>query len=115
LIFLVVAQVRAGLTDLNVRTAEAIEQLKVFLNGDPFHITNEQIDLYIQRIMNFIEDDINVIISGVFSVGSTVGHLLAGILLAMFALIFVLLDGRMIWRWITGLLPRKARPAVDGG
>lgn len=115
LVFLVVFQVRAGFENLQARTNDALDQLKEFLNGDPFHITNEQIDLYLDRLWKFLEDDINVIISGVFSVGSTVGHFLAGILLALFALVFILLDGKMIWRWIVGILPRKARPAANGG
>ena len=40
---------------------------------------------------------------------------LAGILLTLFALVFNLLDGKMIWNWIVGILPRKARPATNGG
>ncbi len=35
-------------------------------------------------------------------------------LLALFATLFILIDGRGIWRWIVGVFPRRARAAVDG-
>ena len=35
-------------------------------------------------------------------------------LLAIFATLFILIDGRGIWNWIVGIFPRRARAAVDG-
>ncbi|MGB3413664.1 MAG: AI-2E family transporter [Microbacteriaceae bacterium] len=115
LVILVVTQVRAGFSDLQERTSLAIDELKVVLNGDPFYITNIQIDEYIHKIAEFFEKDVNIILNGLFSVGSTVGHVLTGLLLTLFALVFVLLDGRMIWNWIVRLLPKRARAAAHGG
>ena len=37
-----------------------------------------------------------------------------GVLLALFATLFILIDGRGIWGWIVRLFPRRARAAVDG-
>ena len=53
--------------------------------------------------------------SGALSVGSTVGHVLAGFLLVLFATLFILIDGRGIWHWIVRLFPRRSRAAVLGG
>ena len=46
-----------------------------------------------------------VLVSGALSVGSTLGHFLAGMLLALFATLFILIDGRGIWNWIVRHLP----------
>lgn len=115
LVFLVITQVRSGFDDLYNRSQHMLIDVKEFLNGEPFNISNAQINLYFEKIGKLIEEDLNLVLTGVFSVGSTVGHILTGLLLTMFALIFVLLDGRMIWNWILNILPKRARPAVDGG
>jgi predicted PurR-regulated permease PerM len=39
---------------------------------------------------------------------------LTGVLLTLFSLIFILIDGKGIWNWIVHIFPRKARAAVDG-
>jgi predicted PurR-regulated permease PerM len=43
---------------------------------------------------------------------TTVGHIMVGALIALFCLIFFLLDGRRIWTWLVNLLPTKAREQV---
>src|SRR5690606_32345958 len=60
------------------------------------------------------QEDSSILLSGALSAGSTLGHFLAGMLLAIFATIFVLIDGRGIWNWIVGVFPRRARAAVYG-
>src|SRR5690606_32797000 len=46
--------------------------------------------------------------------GSDVGHLLAGALIALFVTLFILIDGRGMWRWVVRLFPERARAAVVG-
>src|SRR5690606_1303331 len=46
--------------------------------------------------------------------GSTAGHVVAGLLLTLFATLFLLIDGGRIWRWALSLFPRGARETVDG-
>jgi predicted PurR-regulated permease PerM len=38
----------------------------------------------------------------------------AGVFIILFAVIFFVNDGRGIWSWLVGLLPREARAAADG-
>ena len=61
-----------------------------------------------------MQQDSGIVVSGALSLGSTLGHFLAGLLLTLFATLFILIDGRGIWRWIVGVFPRRARAAVDG-
>jgi predicted PurR-regulated permease PerM len=61
-----------------------------------------------------VQRDAGVILSGALSVTSSLGHVLTGVLLVLFATLFILIDGAGMWRWVVRLFPRLARPAVDG-
>lgn len=114
LVFVIVAQIRSGFPDLQERSLAAYEEFKDYLLASPLQLTESQINEYVGQAVAAIQADSSVLVSGALSVGSTAGHVLAGILLALFATLFILIDGRGIWRWIVRLFPRTARPAVDG-
>lgn len=114
LIVLVVLQVRAGYPDLQKQSLEAYDNFKAWLLASPLQLTDADITAYLGQAWEAIQRDSAALASGIASVGSTAGQLLAGFLLALFATIFFLIDGRGIWRWIVRLFPRRARPAVDG-
>jgi predicted PurR-regulated permease PerM len=46
-------------------------------------------------------------------VGTTVGHVVAGLFIVLFATYFFLADGKRIWAWVVRLFPRAARPRAD--
>ena len=48
------------------------------------------------------------------AVGTTAGHLVAGMFIALFSTIFFTYDGRRIWTWLVGLFPARARGRVHG-
>ena len=114
LIFVVVAQIRSGYPDLQRRSIVAYQDFTQFLAGAPFHVDNTQLTSFIDTVVASIQKDSQVLVSGALSVGSTAGHVLAGTLLALFATLFILIDGKRIWAWLVRLFPRAARPAVDG-
>lgn len=114
LVFVIVAQIRSGFPDLQERSLAAYEEFKDYLLTSPLQLTESQINEYVGQALAAVQADSSVLVSGALSVGSTAGHVLAGILLALFATLFILIDGRGIWRWIVRLFPRTARPAVDG-
>ncbi|HEY6737615.1 MAG TPA: AI-2E family transporter, partial [Actinopolymorphaceae bacterium] len=51
---------------------------------------------------------------GALRVGTTVGHVVAGFFLALFATIFFLYQGDKIWAWVVRLFPSGARASADG-
>jgi predicted PurR-regulated permease PerM len=114
LIYLIVWQVRTGLPDLQEQSVLAWEEFKQFLLESPLHLTGEQINEYGDRIWVAIQRDSEMWVSGALSVGSTAGHVLAGVLLVLFITLFMLIDGGRIWAWIVRLFPRNARPALRG-
>lgn len=114
LLFLVATQVKAGLPHLEKQSMQSYKNFREFLRTSPLHVTNSDFASYLTKIGAAIQTDSKAILSGVASIGSTAGHLLTGLLLTLFATIFMLIDGGGVWRWVVGLFPRLARDAVDG-
>ncbi len=114
LIVLVVSQVRAGYPSLQEKSIEAYDNFTAWLLESPLHLTEADINAWIGQAWEAIQRDSQFLVSGVLSVGSTAGHVGAGILLALFSTLFILIDGRRIWTWLVGLFPRRARTAVSG-
>jgi predicted PurR-regulated permease PerM len=114
LVWVVVAQVRAGASEVADRSVTAFNQFKEFLAGEPFNIDDKDLNGYLDQAWTAIQADSSTLWTGALSVGTTAGHVLTGALIALFATIFILIDGRGVWAWIVRLFPRKARHALDG-
>ncbi|SDJ90854.1 Predicted PurR-regulated permease PerM [Cryobacterium psychrotolerans] len=114
LIALAASQIAAGSSDLTQRFEASVEKLKAALLASPLQLTESQLNDYLDQANQAIQSDSQVFITGALSVGSSVGHLVAGFLLALFSLLFILIDGKGIWDWIVRIFPRRARAAVDG-
>jgi predicted PurR-regulated permease PerM len=113
LVWLVVWQVREQLADVQERTAAGIEDLKGFLLAGPLHLTEADIDGYLEQLRSLITEQQDWLLSAAGAVTGTAAEVLAGALLSLFILICLLADGNGIWKWALRLFPRKARPAVD--
>jgi len=114
LVVLVVMQVRGGLPDLQERTVAAYDEFRDAISAPPFNVSEADFNGYVQSAVDQVQADSGAVVSGALSFGSTAGHVAAGLLLALFATLFLLIDGRGIWNWVVRLFPRRARPAVDG-
>jgi predicted PurR-regulated permease PerM len=114
LLTLGITQIVRGSDELAAQSLVAWDDFRAWLLDGPFHITESQLNEWVAQIVASVQQDSGVLLSGALSVGSTLGHFLAGLLLALFATLFILIDGRGIWRWLVGIFPRRARAAVDG-
>lgn len=76
-------------------------------------LPDEVVNEVVEFVSDFVSTQSDLLLSGVVSLGSTIGHVGAGVLLAFFTLVCLLFDGEGIWRWTTKLFPRQARVAVD--
>lgn len=114
LVYLVVLQVVRGLGDLQDRSLQAFEDFKTFLLESPLALTETQINDYVANLFAELQQNSEFLISGALSVGTGAGHFLAGLLLVLFATLFILIDGDGIWAWTVRLFPRRARRAVNG-
>ncbi len=114
LVWLVVAQVRAGWPALRDRSVVAFDEFLGWLSTT-FGLSDAEITGWIDAIVG--ELDLSTdgpLVSGALSVGATAAEILAGTVLVLFSLLFFLIDGRGIWGFVVRLFPRTARPAVDG-
>jgi predicted PurR-regulated permease PerM len=114
LVYLVVFQVRSESGHLRDQSVAAYNDLRAWLTSGPLNLTQTQIDQYLAQLGSTLQQDSQVFISGALSIGATLGHVLAGVLLTLFSTLFILIDGKGIWSWIVRLFPRGARPAIDG-
>ncbi|KQQ05441.1 hypothetical protein ASG06_02325 [Rathayibacter sp. Leaf185] len=115
LIGLVVVQSRAGFSGFGQRLLDSVDDVEAWLQGPPLSFSDVQLGDWAQQAVSWVDTKAATIASGALAVGSQVAELVAGALLTLFSLIFLLLDGRRIWEWILRLLPRRARPALERG
>lgn len=114
LLFLVATQVYAGFDDLSRQTVQSYDALRSWLLESPLQLTESDLNQYGQQALTALQQDSGMLVNGALSVGSTVGHVLAGVLLTLFSTLFILIDGPNIWAWVVRLFPHRARAAVDG-
>lgn len=114
LVYLIVTQIIRGFPDLRDRSLEFFDEFKAILLAAPLHLTEAEINDYLAQSWEAIQRDSQWLLSGAVSFGSSFGHFLAGILLVLFATLFILIDGKRIWQWTVRLFPRRARAAADG-
>lgn len=111
---LVGRQLTSGFGELWGQALTGVQQVQTWLSEGPLHLTASQIDTYIEEATAALQKNSSSIVSGALTFGSTAGHFAAGLLIALFVTIFFLLEGERIWRFLVRLMPRKARPAVNG-
>lgn len=114
LVTLVVTQIAAGSVGLSGRFAASYANLKDTLAASPLQLSNSEFNGYLNQAVTALQADSQIFITGALSVGSSLGHLATGLLLTLFSLLFILIDGAGIWNWIVRIFPRRARPAIAG-
>ncbi len=113
LLWLAVWQISQQADEVQARAKEGVEEFRQFLLGPPLNLTDAQIQGYLDQAVEVVQDQMNMLLSGALVVGTTVGHIATGAVLALFILLCFLADGAGIWRWTLKLFPRSARPAAD--
>ncbi len=96
--------------DISSQVVEGINRIRTWLS-DTFNISNQQFNDYIDRAQKAVTQN-GELGTRAASAGLTVGHVVAGFFIAMFALFFFLYDGPRIWGWLVRLFPRQARANV---
>lgn len=113
LLTLGIAQIVRGSDELAAQSVIAWEGFRSWLVDGPLHLTQTQLDTAVTQLVTAVQNDMGVLLNGALSVGTSLGHFIAGIFLALFATLFFLIDGKGIWSWLVRIFPRRARVAVD--
>lgn len=114
LLAMVGQQLSSGFASLSSQVMEGWNQIVAMLNNLPIDLGADQIDQYLNDVLNTVKDNSSSILNGVASVGSTAADIGTGTVIVLFTLIFFLMEGEKIWLFLVKLFPRDARRAVNG-
>jgi predicted PurR-regulated permease PerM len=109
----VISEFSRGLPELQTQVAASLDTIQKWLKDGPAHLSDAQLQNYVNEIVKTIKENQAEITSGALTTAATLGELLTGLLLALFTLIFFLHDGDGIWRFVTRAVPRDVRQRVD--
>jgi predicted PurR-regulated permease PerM len=114
LVYLVTTQILGQYSAIREQSLQAYENFKDYLSASPLQISEADIGEFFSQLLESVRQDSGTLVNGALSVGSSLGHVIAGVLLVLFTSLFILIDGRGIWSWMVRLFPRNARAAVQG-
>jgi putative heme transporter len=114
LIWLVVHEFRAGYSDLASQVGDGIDRIRDWLVSGPLQLSQDQLDSAIENVRASLRENRATLTTGALSTATTVGHVLTGALLTLFATFFFVKDGARIWDWVVRLFPRAAEAHVRG-
>ncbi|MFC7530248.1 AI-2E family transporter [Actinoplanes sp. GCM10030250] len=104
------------LDNLSAQVGDGLQEIQTWLAQSPLHVTDRQLDQYVDQARAAITENQGAVTSGALSTATTVGELLTGFFLVLFTLFFFLRDGGPIWSFLCRLLPREARlPTARAG
>ena len=101
--------VPGGFGDLSAQVDDGIAEIQDWLINGPLGLSQTQIDNAFESARNSLTDNRETLTSGAIGAATTAGHVLTGLLIALFATFFLVKDGAQIWRWIVRLFPGDAR------
>ncbi|GAA4456968.1 AI-2E family transporter [Phytohabitans houttuyneae] len=110
---LVITEFIDGLPQLSDSATQGIRQIQDWLQTGPLHLSDKQIDSYVDTAEKWLDDNTESLTSAGVSTATTLFEVLTGMFLVLFATFFFLRDGGRIWRFMVRLLPLRARWQVD--
>ncbi|AXH89482.1 AI-2E family transporter [Micromonospora aurantiaca] len=110
---LVVNEFIKGVPELSQKSSEGVRQIQDWFKTGPLHLSDSQLNRYIDEAQNWINGNTERFTSGAISTAATLAEVLTGTVLVLFATFFFLRDGNNIWRFLVRLLPVAARWKVD--
>lgn len=113
LLTLVGQQVVTQLDDLKANIVEGISQVQDWARNGPFHLSDAQVQVWIDEGKSAISSSDTSIVSRVAEVGLQISHIVAGFFIALFAFFFFLYEGERIWSWIVVLFPAASRARIN--
>ena len=106
-------QVVDGATGLANQVVDGLDEIRAWLRDGPLQATDQQIDDAIDQMQDLVTTSNQEVVGRLQAVGTTIGHIVAGFFIVLFATFFFMSDGRRIWAWVVRLFPRAARARAD--
>jgi putative heme transporter len=109
----VITEVTNGLPQLQARVGQSISQISNWLENGPLHLSQQQLKDFLNKLVSSIGANTDSLTSGAITTATTVGEVLAALLLTLFTLIFFLYDGGAIWTFVLRAVPGDVRDRVN--
>ena len=90
----------------------SIEGVRGWLVNGPLRLRSDQLKQAGDSVIEALHNNQTQLTTGALSTAGTIAELLTGALLVLFTLIFFLLGGRSIWKFVTGVVPQAQRSRV---
>lgn len=103
----------AGYPELVNEINNLVVKTQDWLVSGPLHLDRGSVTHVGSRIVDYLRGRQGQLVSGAVSVGRVALDIVTALVLTIFLTIFLLYDGRNIFRWLTGAFPTHARERVD--
>ncbi len=110
---LVGTQISSQMAQLTTQAIDGFEKVRTWLAHGPFQIGSDQVGIYLDQLRDKLTANSREIASQALSATATAGEVITGLVLALFTLAFLLLEGRRIWEWLLRFVPRHGRERAD--
>ena len=115
---LVVQAFIAGLPDLYRNVGEGIQQINNWLRTGPLNLSEGDLNALLENGREWLRENQDRFSQGALSTATatavTLGQVITGLFLVLFATFFFMRDGRQIWDFLSSLFPRAAQSSVHG-
>ncbi len=102
-------QIASGMSDMRASAEQGLTQITDWLRDGPLGLSGEQLESYLTRLQDSVQQNQSALTSGVLAVGTSAGHFLIGMLVSLIATFFFLAEGDKIWRFVVRMMPRPAQ------
>lgn len=102
-----------GFPELGASLIKSLNGLHDWLIRGPLHLREDQIAAYLHQAQQWLQNNQAELTTGALSTALNLVSVLTAVVLVLFTLIFFLHDGRGIWLFLLGIVPRELRDRVD--
>jgi predicted PurR-regulated permease PerM len=110
---LVTERVLNEIPTLQKQIAGVGDQLKSLLATHPFGLDAAKVSRYMTELGQWLQAHASDVGLRAAAAGLRIVHMLEGIFIMIFVILFAMIDGAEIWAWVTRLFPRRARARLD--
>ena len=110
---LVTERVLNEIPTLQKQIAGVGDQLKSLLATHPFGLDAAKVSRYMTELGQWLQSHASDVGLRAAAAGLRIVHMLEGIFIMIFVILFAMIDGAEIWAWVTRLFPRRARARLD--
>jgi putative heme transporter len=108
-----VPAVAADLDEVDASVQGGVDEAVAWLSDGPLGLSDARLERWQDRAVDELRSQSERIAGGVFGGAFLAIELLAGLVLAIVSLFFIVKDGERMWRFTVGLFPPRARDDVD--